>query len=87
MFLNMVSRLNEQLLERLFSKRELSDEERLKLLISWFDSSIKRQPRADLEQAVCRLIKGIDGSVFSVNFVGSVYANKDSAFAESPICR
>ncbi len=87
MFLNMVSRLNEQLLERLFSKRELSDEKRLKLHISWFDSSIKRQSRTDLEQAVCRLIEGIDCSAFSVKFVGSVYAKSDSAFAESPICK
>ncbi len=51
-------------MERLLDRGDHSDEERLKLLISWFDSSIQIQPRKALEQVVCR--------VFSLALVFSV---------------
>ncbi len=38
-FFNFVNHLNEQLLERLIYRSDHSDEERLRLLISWFDFS------------------------------------------------
>ncbi len=45
MFLNSVWRPDGHLMERLLYRGDHSDEDKLRLLISWFDSSIQRQPR------------------------------------------
>ncbi len=55
MFLNSVWRPDRHLMERLLYRVDHSDEDKLRLLISWFDSSIQRQPREALEHVVCRI--------------------------------
>ncbi len=47
-FFNSVWRPDRHLIERLLYRGDHSDEERLRLLISWFDSSIQMQPREAL---------------------------------------
>ncbi len=77
-FFNSVWRPEGHLIERLIYRGDHSDEERLKLVTSWFDSSIQRQPREALEQVVCRLIKGIDCSSFSGTFFAPSYFQRGS---------
>ncbi len=55
MFLNSAWRPDGHLMERLLYRVDHSDEDKLRLLISWFDSSIRRQPVEALEQVVCRV--------------------------------
>ncbi len=89
-FRRYVNLLNEKLLRALFRRSELSDEEKVHLLICWFNAGTKRQPRGiqyALEQAVCRLITGIDCSTFDATFVASIYSQRGSAFAESAACK
>ncbi len=84
LFLRFVNLLNEKLLQALFCRDELSDEEEVQLLISWFNTRIQRQAREThyaLEEAVCRLITGIDCSVFSTSFVTAMYYQRGSACA------
>ncbi len=81
-FLRFVNLLNEKLLQALFCRDELSDEEEVHLLISWFNTRIQRQAHEThyaLEEAVCRLITGIDCSAFSTTFVASIYSQRGSA--------
>ncbi len=89
-FRGFVRRLNEQLMERLLCHNSLNDEEKLQLLISWFDACVQRQSpetRSALERSVCWLINGIDCNALSTTFVGAVYSKSGSAFAESPVCK
>ncbi len=89
-FRGFVRRLNEQLMERLLCHKSLNEEEKLQLLISWFDACVQRQSpetRSALERSVGWLINGIDCSALSTTFVGAVYSRRGSAFAESPACK
>ncbi len=89
-FLKFVNQLNEPLMERLLCYSGLSDEDKLTHLISWFNSRIQKEPhegKGALEQAVYRLMNGIDGSALSTAFVAAAYSKDNSAFTESPVCR
>ncbi len=77
-FFNSAWRPDGHLIERLLDRSDHSDEERLRLLVSWFDSSIRRQPREALGQVVCRLIKGINCSSFSGTFFEPGYSQRVS---------
>ncbi len=90
LFRGFVKRLKEQLMERLLCHKSLNDEEKLQLLISWFDACVQRQPletRNALERSVGWLINGVDCNALSTTFVGAVYSKSGSPFAENPVCK
>ncbi len=66
----------------------LTEEEKLLLLIAWFDKCTEKVDSPVIfEEAVARLIDLIDCTGFDGNFITSVLCEENSNFSNSRMCR
>ncbi len=80
--------MGESVMDKILPTIAFAEEEKLLLLISWFDKCTEKvNSPAIFEEAVGRLIDHIDCTGFEGNFITSVLCKADSNFSNSRMCR
>ncbi len=78
--------LNEAIMEALLESARMPEEDKLKLLVQWFDER-RGDSSGTLEGTVGRLMEKINCRYFDSFFVMNLLLRKRSSFVESKVCR
>ncbi len=78
--------LNEAIMEALLEAARMPEEDKLKLLVQWFDER-RGDSSGTLEGSVGRLMEKINCRYFDSSFVMNLLLRKRSSFVESKVCR
>ncbi len=85
---SLVHRMGESVMDKILKSVPFAEEEKLLLLISWFDKCTENVNSPTIfEETVARLIDHIDCTGFEGNFITSVLCKVDSNFSNSQLCR
>ncbi len=73
-------------MEALLEAARIPEEDKLKLLVQWFDER-RGDSSGTLECSVGRLMEKINRRYFDSSFVMNLFLRKRSSFVESKVCR